>query len=135
MGAIEEMFFEMKLTKDKMLLRFPINSIYKTTLLFVRDVFLMKKWKAVIVLDWGSVPLYTAWKLSKYGVFSIPYFPVFSPNTVFCIQSEYRKIPTRKTPYLDNFHAVGAPHLFNIVCLIYWKQEKINDWRNKKYNN
>ena len=24
---------------------------------------------------------FTAWKVSKYGVFSGPYFPVFSPNT------------------------------------------------------
>ena len=35
----------------------------------------------------------TAWKVSKYGVYSGPYFPVFSPNT-------------EKTPYLDTFHAV-----------------------------
>ena len=33
----------------------------------------------------------TAWKVSKYGDFSGPYFPVFGPE---------------KTPYLDTFHAV-----------------------------
>ena len=32
---------------------------------------------------------FTTWKKSKYGVFSGPYFPVF-------------------TPYLDNFQAVNA---------------------------
>ena len=40
----------------------------------------------------------TAWKASKYGVFSGGYFPVFSPNT-----GKYR---TKKTTYLDTFHAV-----------------------------
>ena len=40
----------------------------------------------------------TVWKVSKYGVFSGAYFPVFSPNT-----GKYR---IKKTPYLDTFHAV-----------------------------
>ena len=44
---------------------------------------------------------FTAWKVSKYGVFSGPYFPVFRLNSKIygenhCIQSEYRKIHTRK---------------------------------------
>ena len=39
--------------------------------------------------------------MPKYGVFSGPYFPVFELNTEICgvnlrIQSEYRKIRTRK---------------------------------------
>ena len=41
---------------------------------------------------------HTAWKVSKYGVFSGPYFPVFSPNTGI----DGPEI----TPYLDTFHAV-----------------------------
>ena len=41
----------------------------------------------------------TAWKVSKYGVFSDPYFPVFSPIT--------GKYGLEKTPYLDTFHAVN----------------------------
>ena len=36
--------------------------------------------------------------MSKYGVFSGPSFPVFSPNT--------GKYGPEKTPYLDSFHAV-----------------------------
>ena len=40
----------------------------------------------------------TAWKVSKYVVFSGPYFPVFSPNT--------GKYGPETTPYLDTFHAV-----------------------------
>ena len=44
--------------------------------------------------------MYTAWKVSKNGVFSGPSFPafVFSPNT--------GKYGPEKTPYLDTFHAV-----------------------------
>ena len=42
----------------------------------------------------------TAWKASKYGVFSGPYFPVFSPNT--------GKYGPGKAPYLDAFHAVSC---------------------------
>ena len=40
----------------------------------------------------------TAWKVSKYGVISGPYFPVFGLNT-----GEYG---SGITPYLDTFHAV-----------------------------
>ena len=38
-------------------------------------------------------------KVSKYGVFSDPYFPVFSPNT--------RKYGVEKTPYFDTFNALN----------------------------
>ena len=41
---------------------------------------------------------YTASKVSKQGVFSGPYFPVFSPNT--------GKYGPEETLYLDSFHAV-----------------------------
>ena len=43
---------------------------------------------------------HTAWKVSKYGVFSGPYFPVFRANA-----GKYRP---EKTPYLDTFHAVSV---------------------------
>ena len=50
--------------------------------------------------------------MSKYGVISGPHFPVFGLNTEIYgvnlrIQSEYRKIRTRKTLCLDIFHAVN----------------------------
>ena len=54
----------------------------------------------------------TAWKVPKYGVFSGPYFPVFVLNTEIYsvnlrIQSEYRKIRTRKNPAFGHFsHSV-----------------------------
>ena len=50
----------------------------------------------------------TAWKVSKYGVSSGLYFPVFGPNTKIYgvnsrIQSEYRKIRTRKNSVFGHF--------------------------------
>ena len=41
---------------------------------------------------------YTAWKMSKYRIFSGLYFSLFSPNT--------GKYGPEKIPYLDTFHAV-----------------------------
>ena len=40
--------------------------------------------------------------MSKYGVFSGPYFPVFGLNAEISRIQEN----TKKTPYLDTFHAV-----------------------------
>ena len=53
---------------------------------------------------------HTAWKVSKYGIFSGPYFPVFSQKTA--------KYGPEKTPYLDTFHAVRAvsSSIFNKNC-------------------
>ena len=41
---------------------------------------------------------FTAWKMSKYGVISGPYFSVFSQNT--------GKLGPEITPHLDTFHAM-----------------------------
>ena len=51
--------------------------------------------------------------MSRYGVFSGPYFPVFGLNTEIYtvnlrIQSKYRKYGPEKTPYLDTFHTVSV---------------------------
>ena len=50
----------------------------------------------------------TAWKVSKYGVFPGPYFPLFGLNMDLYsvnlrIQSEYRKMRTRKNSELGHF--------------------------------
>ena len=56
--------------------------------------------------------------MSKYGVFSGPYFPVFGPNPEIYevnlrIQSEYRKMWTRKKLCIRTFfHAVLAFQTF-----------------------
>ena len=57
----------------------------------------------------------TTWKVSKYGVFSGPCFPVFGLNT-----GKYRP---GKTPYVDTFHAVLVSKLvweivLNSSCLL-----------------
>ena len=44
---------------------------------------------------------FTAWKVSKYGVFSGPCFLIYSVN--LCIQSEYKKIRTRKNSVFGQF--------------------------------
>ena len=51
----------------------------------------------------------TVWKVSKYGVFSGPYFPVFGLNT--------GKYGPEKTPYLDTFHAIRVYNSANISIL------------------
>ena len=55
-------------------------------------VLYLKNLKAQVVLN------ITAWKMSKYGVISVLYFPVFSPNT--------GKYGPEITPCLDIIHAV-----------------------------
>ena len=61
-------------------------------LLWLNDVSLFKG----VYLIQGSELFYN--KVSKYGVFSGPYFPVFELNT--------EKYGPEKTPYLDTFHAL-----------------------------
>ena len=51
-----------------------------------------------------TIQLFTAWKVSKYGVISGLYLPVFNPNT--------GKYGPEITPHLDTFHA-----LLNIVLI------------------
>ena len=51
----------------------------------------------------------TAWKVSKYGNFSGPYFPVFRPNT--------EKYGPQKPPYMNTFHAIRV----NLVHVGYFK--------------
>ena len=59
----------------------------------------------------------TALKVSKYGVISSPYFPVFNPNT--------GKWGPEITPHLDTFHTVNikqTAHVFGEYLSLY-------DWR------
>ena len=59
----------------------------------------------------GVPYFFTAWKVSKYGVISGPYFPVFGLNT--------GKYGPEITLCLDTFHAVLADtkelSLFNLL--------------------
>ena len=60
--------------------------------------------------------------MSKYGVFSGPYFPVFSPNI--------EKYGPEKTPYLDTFHEMTYDGTFLqkelIKAAIYTKNSTID---------
>ena len=53
----------------------------------------------------------TAWKVSKYGVFSSPYFPVFGLNA--------GKYGPEKTPYLDIFLAVDLLPMLLLLVLLF----------------
>ena len=53
----------------------------------------------------------TAWKVSKYGVISGPYFPAFELNMEIygvniSVSTKTGKYGPEVIPYLDNFHAV-----------------------------
>ena len=54
------------------------------------------------------VDLDTAWNVSKYGVISGPYFPVFSRKT--------RKYGPEIIPYLDTFHAMRLFQTYAGCC-------------------
>ena len=69
--------------------------------------------------------------------FSVPHFPAFGLNTVIyrvnlCIQSEYRKMRTRKTSNTNIFHAVpddvlkNTRNLLKILPLDFEKKWKLN---------
>ena len=62
-------------------------------------------------LDYVQLKLYAAWKVSKHGVFSGPYFPAFGMNLEIysvnlVIQSEYKNILSKKnkSPYSVRIH-------------------------------
>ena len=53
------------------------------------------------------ISAYTAWKVSKYGVFSGLYFTVFGLNTeIYEVSPNKGSYGLEKTPYLDTFHTV-----------------------------
>ena len=60
---------------------------------------------------------HTVWKVSKYGVFSGPYFPVFGLNTeIYGVFSPNTgKYGPGKTPCLDTFHAVSGSTFGNAL--------------------
>ena len=73
---------------------------------------LSKIWSVWTLVSYRFSNQYTAWKVSKCGVFSGSYFHVFGLNTEiyevnFHIQSEYRKIRTRKNGVFGHFSRSG----------------------------
>ena len=69
---------------------------------------------------------FTAWKLSKYGVFSGPYFPVFGLNT--CIWTEYGDLSeTYQKGELFNEHEEFCRSFNHINLMILSKLKTIID--------
>ena len=73
---------------------------------FIQKNFMEKS--VVKLYKYPSAVRGTAWKVSKYGVFSGPYFPVFGLNTeIYSVnlldQSEHRKVRTRKNSVFGHF--------------------------------
>ena len=94
-----------------------ISLIGLAHLLFFRYTVIQKKMAQII---W----FVTTWKVSKYGVFSGPYFPAFGLNAEIYqvnlrIQSEYRKIWTRKTSVFGHFSR-GACRRVSYIILFQW---------------
>ena len=58
----------------------------------------MMGWRGLGFIKWNWI--YTAWKVSKYGVISGPYFLVLGLNT--------GKYGPEITQYFDTFHAMLA---------------------------
>ena len=71
------------------------------------------------IWEFGFDEIIIARKVSKYGVFSGPYFPVFGLNTeiygvILRIHSEHRKIRTRKNSLFGHF----PPNVVVLVLLV-----------------
>ena len=68
--------------------------------------------------------------MSKYGVFSGPYFPVLSPNI--------GKYGPEKFPYLDSFHVVeniGISKVFRSILPKETNHQKITIKTARSFNN
>ena len=77
---------------------------------------LVISWRRLMKLIFLHFAGVTMWKVSKYGVFSGPHFPAFVLNMEIYgvnlrIQSEYRKIQSRKNSVFGHFsRSVCGPH-------------------------
>ena len=84
-----------------------LRKLAKLWLLYYRELFMMNGFRKLLTFP------NNAWKVSKYRVFSNPYFPAFALNTeIYSVnlrnQSEYRKIRTRNNSVksVQTFHLV-----------------------------
>ena len=101
----------------KMQFHFLENKIFFLWLQNARWFFSKHTWKHDMMFSVYSVKMVTAWKVSKYGVFSDPYCPVFGVN--LCIRSECRKTRTRKNSVFGHFSRSGHffPYKHEIILL------------------
>ena len=78
----------------------------------------------------------TAWKVSKYGVISGPYLPLFGLNTEIYgvnlrIQFEYRKIRTRSNSVFGHFTRSGTYNNGEIMQVL-WHQYTLGKYDKAK---
>ena len=81
----------------------------------------------------------TAWKVSKYGGFSGPYFPAFELNRAGYgvsarIQSECGKYGPEKPLYLDTFHIVFVSASFKHIYNFFDKSQYRNNLKSNQKN-
>ena len=74
-----------------------------------------------------SMGIFSVWQVSKCGVFSGPYFPIFGLNTEIngvnlCIQSEYGKIRTRKNSVFGQFCIYTIADMWKTVRVYFGKK-------------
>ena len=85
------------------------ESEFYPVVVFWNGVLNLRKLFLSLLLVLRAIPkTFTAWKVSKYKVFSCPYFPSFGLNAErcsvsLCTQSECEKIPTRKNSVFGHF--------------------------------
>ena len=76
---------------------------------------------ANLILDLTSIA-FAAWKVSKYGVISGPYFPAFRLNTERYYLSVFKpnagKCGPEITPYLDTFHTLPWLRISDVLPVI-----------------
>ena len=95
---------------------------------------------AVMCFEWALKLAFTAWKVSKYAVFSGPYFPVFALNTEIYsvnlrIQSEYKKIRARKKlPIWTLFKQWLKQHCLVFSEIITGNLRDVFKWKYFNYN-
>ena len=94
---VSQCSFRLKTTKYKF---FTLSAAFIRNKFVILILFSIFTWTKVLFRV-----LNTAWKVSKYGVFSGPYFPAFGQNME--IISEYRKIRTRKSSVFGLFSRSG----------------------------
>ena len=83
---------------------------------------LYRYYDEMFILSFLRILTYTAWKVSKYGVFSGPYFPLFKwCEYDWLFSSKTGNNGPEKTPYLDNLFAVLRsitiyPLIVTLIC-------------------
>ena len=89
-------------------------------------------WKDHDSLDDRVYIIHIVWKVSKYGVISGPYFPLFGLNMKIygvnlSIQSEYRKIRTRNNSIFGHF-SCSDRYLHEILYQLYFSDKFCLNW-------